>query len=964
MFTLLILSVFSITAANTTDMSIDSNYTNINNETSITTQYNNYELNTLTNENLENENIDTQSITYQVDNSKDGDTITLNPKEYNETGIVINHNLTIIGNGTPDKIIINGNNKSGSIFTISPNITVTFINFTFLNGNNIADDGTGGAIDNYANLKVYNCIFINNSAYIGGAIASESGTVYVNNSIFKNNYAAYDGGAIKSERRAQILIENSKFSNNTSERDGGAVGFTIFSNSTLNNCIFEYNSGSWGGAIYNWASFMNINNCTIKNNNANKTKSAGGKGGAIMTSGPLNITNSIIINNNALKYGGAIAITFEDEETIPIVNIENNSIYDNFAPKGENVWIGEDPAGMLKLQDSSINNNWWGINDPLTKTNWYKYFMDTTNTIKVPETWINIITTIDNDTKIIEVESYIYNSTDNKSIKTEKFDGLSVYFNQQNITSYLKNGETQTKFDELLFNETITTVNNEKYPYIKEKTYLDINYLNDKIIFNLTDENGSPISNATLNYIINNTKASVITDKNGIAQINGRTGKYTVNVSYDGNEIYSSANASMLLTTNKVNDISTTIIYKNMTQKAVDFYDGERGGYFNTVLKDQDGNVLVNKPVNIGFNGVVYNLVTDENGVARLQINLAYAGDYTFAICFLSDDEYKGAFEVAKITILKRDITTKIIASNLVKVYGNNGRFTATITNGSNYPLANKKLNFIVNSKTYTATTNNNNGQASIAINLKPGKYTILIKFNGNDIFKGSSLSRTITININSKKATTINADDYVKTYGEAGSFIARLVNTNNNPIKNQKIDLVINKKVYTKITNSNGQVSLPINLIPGLYTINIIYKGNSQYSAVNINKYILVKKPIIISSNMNNNQIQDTLNNLNSKETVIFSKGNYNNINLTIPKPLTITGESSTINGVYNTSVFTINANDVTIKGFEIITNNSTAIILNGNNAKINNNTITSILSGDIPSYYNGTTEFIVMVY
>lgn len=48
-------------------------------------------------------------------------------------------------------------------------------------------------------------------------------------------------------------------------------------------------------------------------------------------------------------------------------------------------------------------------------------------------------------------------------------------------------------------------------------------------------------------------------------------------------------------------------------------------------------------------------MVIDGGCVARLQINLAWSWIYTFAICYLGGDEYVGCFEVAKITILKKN---------------------------------------------------------------------------------------------------------------------------------------------------------------------------------------------------------------------------------------------------------------------------------------------------------------------
>ena len=103
-------------------------------------------------------------------------------------GISINRNLTINGNGH----IIDADGQARS-FHVIDNAVVTFNNISFLNG--YAKGGYGAAIwaEDTATAKALNCIFINNSADLGGALYR-----YVNseNCIFIKNHAYQDGGAI------------------------------------------------------------------------------------------------------------------------------------------------------------------------------------------------------------------------------------------------------------------------------------------------------------------------------------------------------------------------------------------------------------------------------------------------------------------------------------------------------------------------------------------------------------------------------------------------------------------------------------------------------------------------------------------------------------------------------------------------------------------------------------------------
>ncbi|OWT33203.1 hypothetical protein BGI41_03635 [Methanobrevibacter sp. 87.7] len=197
--------------------------------------------------------------------------------------------------------------------------------------------------------------------------------------------------------------------------------------------------------------------------------------------------------------------------------------------------------------------------------------------------------------------------------------------------------------------------------------------------------------------------------------------------------------------------INTTIISSDFKQIATDFYAGERGGYFKVTLKDVNGNVLANKPVSIGFNGVVYKLVTDENGVAKLQINLAYAGDYTFATAFLGDDEYAGFFAVNKITIVKK-VSYLTLTGNTpakVNVY-KTLKITLTAQSATNplkkIAVANKKVTVTVNGVTYTGTTNAQ-GVATVKIKInKAGTYTITTRFAGNPTYGATQTTSKIVV--------------------------------------------------------------------------------------------------------------------------------------------------------------------------------------------------------------------------
>ena len=215
-------------------------------------------------------------------------------------------------------------------------------------------------------------------------------------------------------------------------------------------------------------------------------------------------------------------------------------------------------------------------------------------------------------------------------------------------------------------------------------------------------------------------------------------------------------NGTATIKTNSTKPITKkdTLIVANQTFTcaAVDYNAGERGGMFYAILKDNGGNVLANKTVQIAFNGKIYNRTTDDEGKAGLQVNLANANTYTFAVSFQGDDEYNAAFITSsKIVVTKKKTTIK--ASNKVfKAKTKTKKISVTLKTVKNqydkktYLKSGKKVTLKVNGKTYTAKINKK-GVAKFTIKItKKGKYTAKIKFAGDKTYKASS--KTIKIRI------------------------------------------------------------------------------------------------------------------------------------------------------------------------------------------------------------------------
>ena len=268
----------------------------------------------------------------------------------------------------------------------------------------------------------------------------------------------------------------------------------------------------------------------------------------------------------------------------------------------------------------------------------------------------------------------------------------------------------------------------------------------------LKDVNGTVLPFQFITYKLNGVIGNTTTDKDGLFTVQCVQNS-TLYIEYAGNKVYEGCNATIVL--DKFLDIrnATQIISEVYTTYAVDFALGERGGYFKFQIKDENGKALANKPVQIGFCGVVYNRVTDDEGYAQLQINLNTPFIFTFAIAFLGDETHNASFVVQQINVNKKTTTLQANAKTY-KASTKTKAYTVTLKSdvcssidGKSYMGAGKKITMKVNGKTYTANTKAN-GQATFKLDLtKKGIHTATISFDGDQRYDASKTTAKIKIN-------------------------------------------------------------------------------------------------------------------------------------------------------------------------------------------------------------------------
>ena len=299
-----------------------------------------------------------------VDNAPEGSTIYLNNDfiftDMNKReGIIIDKDIVIDGQGHSfDAKSLSGifQSKSGSI---------TLKNIVFKNGNQqSADDGGAIRILGDAKYTIINCTFDSNHALQdGGAIYNEGKDLDIEDCTFVNNSASganklndCDGGAIHS--KAYLYVKNSVFKNNFADDNGGAIYATGgLQLSAIGPCYFEGNTANKGkgGAIYTNKFTSDVKYTVFINNRAGDGAIISDDGGAIYINNENWITfeSCLFVNNHCTDEGGAIYLNSMSSHLTLKYNIFIGNVADD---EGQSVFN----CGYY----DSIYNNFWGGENP------------------------------------------------------------------------------------------------------------------------------------------------------------------------------------------------------------------------------------------------------------------------------------------------------------------------------------------------------------------------------------------------------------------------------------------------------------------------------------------------------------------------------------------------------------------------------------------------------------------------
>ena len=281
---------------------------------------------------------------------------------------------------------------------------------------------------------------------------------------------------------------------------------------------------------------------------------------------------------------------------------------------------------------------------------------------------------------------------------------------------------------------------------------------------------------------------------------------------------------------------NSEVINKNASFAKVDDSVYIKDKTFTVKLVDENNTGLSNKTVHFTIDGNKLDVLTNGYGNAKLLLNVS-KGTYTVKYSF-DETGYNPISSSSKIIVIT-DKASKIKASAYTAYVGLKNTYTVTLT-VDDIPLANRKVDFKINGKTYHKTTNSK-GKASLSIGLKKGVYSIELKYAGEKNIKKSSAKSKITVKKGMPKVLK-KANSVVYRHKVSSPFKVKLVDARGNPLKNKKVTFVLNNKKYVKKTDKDGIATLNIKLKKGTYKLKVSSGKTSIYNKVSKTYSIKVK--------------------------------------------------------------------------------------------------------------------------
>lgn len=374
----------------------------------------------------------------------------------------------------------------------------------------------------------------------------------------------------------------------------------------------------------------------------------------------------------------------------------------------------------------------------------------------------------------------------NRNTDLEGIAGLNINLNPGNYTiiSSSPNG------DSLLNNITIlsTLDSHDLTKYFRNSSQYEVLIL---------DSHGNPLINSDVLFNINGVFYERQSNSEGIARlnINLNPGEYIITTYHPNGERIS-------------NFINVLSIFES-SQDVVMYY--RNGSQYSVRVLDDNGNPLINSTILFNINGVFYNRITDNNGIARLAINLNPNS-------YIITAEYNGLRQSNIIQVL-----SKSQSEDITITYADLTNFQVHILDNHGNNAVNELVSFNINGFIYENITDNN-GIAHLNVNLNAGHYTVTV-FSQNNTFD----SKSNLINVNNRISLT------TYDWSTGGDLSRNSLIYNNVPDSELLREVIRQANSGTPLITVSGGIGRSVFMVAGVHGSEL----SSQVAMMNLINYL-----------------------------------------------------------------------------------------------------------------------------
>jgi len=309
---------------------------------------------------------DFETIQAAVNSTQEGDTVLVEPGEYNERVGMPAHNIVLTSlrliegdENFIEQTIIDGVNINRSTVRISAGTDERTVidGFTIINGN--TDYGGGIYVANARPTLRFLVLADNNADRGGGGLyVTRTSSVNISNSTIRNNFG-FIGGGVVVINESRLTVTDCLIEGNTTNEHGAGIHCTLDSELNLEDVIIRENEATMFGAglHLNARSQCEMNRVSVVDNRGDT-----GGGIAVRAEAMLNATNVDVVGNFSNTNGGGL---YADGSFVTMVNCNFLSNISEAEGGAQYFWDGTAEFIRCLIADNEcpeagIIHNLWG----------------------------------------------------------------------------------------------------------------------------------------------------------------------------------------------------------------------------------------------------------------------------------------------------------------------------------------------------------------------------------------------------------------------------------------------------------------------------------------------------------------------------------------------------------------------------------------------------------------------------